>query len=96
MTDGTQSQLELSYSSAADLAAQNPAFSDQILAAARSSFIDGDQWAYLAAMVAVMIGGILVFLLFPKKQEEEAMRAEYKSLDQRGDSPAGSETDVAA
>ena len=87
ISDSTQSQLQLSYSSAANLAANNPAFSDQILAAAKSSFIDGDQWAYLAAMVAVAIGFALVYFFFPRKEDELAMRAAYHAEDTGGVRP---------
>ena len=81
VTDSTQSQLQLSYASAENLAAQNPKFADQITAAAQQSFLDGDQWAYLAAMGAVVIGMALVFFLFPRKDDEFALRAEYHSQD---------------
>ena len=54
-----------------------PGYASQITAAAQSSFLKGDQWAYLAAMIAVLIGMALVFRFFPKKDEEEALRAAY-------------------
>jgi DHA2 family multidrug resistance protein-like MFS transporter len=78
VTASTQSQLQLSYASAADLAAANPEYSDQIISAARSSFLEGDQLAYVAGLVAVVIGGALVWFLFPHKEEEERLRAEYQ------------------
>jgi MFS transporter, DHA2 family, multidrug resistance protein len=78
VTASTQSQLQLSYASAADLAAANPEYSDQIISAARSSFLEGDQLAYLAGLVAVVIGGGLVWFRFPRKEEEERLRAEYQ------------------
>jgi hypothetical protein len=81
VTDATQSQLQLSFSSAEDLAAQHPANASQITAAAQSSFLKGDQWAYVAAMVAVAIGMVLVFRFFPKKDAENALRAAYQTQD---------------
>jgi MFS family permease len=81
VTQSTQASLQLSYSSAADLAAQHPAYSSQIIAAAQSSFLKGDQWAYLAAMIAVLIGMALVFKFFPTKDREEALRASYNAID---------------
>jgi hypothetical protein len=84
VTASTQSQLQLSYSSAADLANQNPEFGSQIISAAKQSFLDGDQWAYLAAMVAVLIGMALVFFFFPKHEEELALRASYQAQDTVG------------
>ena len=56
VTATTQSELQLSYASAENLAAQYPQYADQITAAAQSSFLDGDQLAYLAGLVAVVIG----------------------------------------
>jgi hypothetical protein len=84
VTASTQSQLQLSYASAADLANQNPEFSSQIISAAQQSFLDGDQWAYLAAIVAVSIGMALVFFFFPKREEELELRASYQAQDTLG------------
>jgi DHA2 family multidrug resistance protein-like MFS transporter len=81
VTESTQATLQLSYASAEDLAAQNPTYASQITSAAQSSFLDGDQWAYMAAMVAVLIGMALVFRFFPKHQEELALRASYQPED---------------
>jgi EmrB/QacA subfamily drug resistance transporter len=81
VTDATQSQLQLSYASAEDLAASNPRFADQITSAAQSSFLDGDDWAYTAAIVAVVAGMALVFLFFPRRDEEEKLRAAYHAHD---------------
>ena len=61
----TQSQLQLSYASAADLATSYPGYSAQIIAAAKQSFLDGDQLAYLAGLVAVAIGIGLTWFVFP-------------------------------
>ena len=81
VSESTQSQLQLSYASAENLAAQNPKFADQITTAAQQSFLDGDQWAYLAAMGAVVIGMALVFRFFPRKDDELALRAGYHADD---------------
>jgi len=81
ITDTTQSQLQLSYASAADLAAQNPPYASAILAAARQSFLQGDDWAYTAGAVAIIAGAALVFLKFPRQDEEERLLAGYRSAD---------------
>ena len=81
-TESTQAQLQLSYASAEDLAASNPDQAAQITAAAQSSFLDGDQWAYGAAMVAVLIGMAIVFRCFPRHEQEEALRASYQAADE--------------
>jgi MFS family permease len=82
VTESTQATLQLSYASAEDLAAQHPKYASQITSAAQQSFLDGDRWAYVAAMVAVLIGMALVFRFFPRKDEEEALRAAYHAHDQ--------------
>jgi EmrB/QacA subfamily drug resistance transporter len=81
VTESTQSQLQLSFASAEDLAAQNPKYAGQITSAAQQAFLDGDNWAYVAALGAVVIGAALVFFLFPKKDEEERLRAAYHAED---------------
>ncbi len=81
VTDSTQSQLQLSFASAENLAKQHPQFASQITAAAKSSFLDGDQWAYTAGAVAILLGGLLVFFMFPKKDVEEELRAGYRLED---------------
>jgi MFS family permease len=81
VTAATQSQLQLSYASAADLAEQYPDDADQIISAAQASFLDGDQLAYIAGLVAVVIGGALVWSRFPAKDEEDRLRAAYAAED---------------
>jgi MFS transporter, DHA2 family, multidrug resistance protein len=84
VTDATQAQLQLSYASAADLASQNPAYASQILAAAKSSFLDGDDWAYTAGIFAILVGAALVFFLFPRYDREKALLAGYHAEDAGG------------
>jgi MFS transporter, DHA2 family, multidrug resistance protein len=81
VTAATQSQLQLSYASAADLANNNPQYSAQILTAAKSSFLDGDDLAYLAGLGAVVIGMGLTFFVFPKKDEELRLRESFREED---------------
>ena len=51
-------------------------YASQITAAAKESFLAGDQWAYTAGMVAVLIGAALVAPMFPgRKREEELLAA---------------------
>ncbi len=81
ISQSTQAQLQLSYASAENLAAKHPANADNILAAAQQSFLDGDKWAYTAALAAVALGMALVWFFFPKKAEETALRAAYHAED---------------
>ncbi|MGH2631179.1 MAG: MFS transporter, partial [Actinomycetota bacterium] len=70
ITESVTAQLQKSFCSAIAVADQYPKYADQITAAAKASFLSGDQWAYLAGIVAVLLGAALVFFLFPRKDEE--------------------------
>jgi len=77
-----QTELTKSFSSAADTASRYPtSVQDQIIAAAKTAFLQGDQWAYLAGIVAVVLGAALVFLMFPKRDEERRLLAVYQAED---------------
>jgi MFS transporter, DHA2 family, multidrug resistance protein len=80
-SENVQGELTKSFSSAADLAEQYPRYSDQIIAAAKSSFLQGDEWAYAAGIVAILLGAALVFFRFPKREEEGALLARYQAED---------------
>jgi MFS family permease len=73
-----QTQLLKSFASAETIAAQYPQYASSISAAAKASFLAGDQWAYLAGIVAVVLGAMVVFIWFPKTEAEKAMLAEYQ------------------
>jgi MFS transporter, DHA2 family, multidrug resistance protein len=81
VTENVEGELTKSFSSAADLASQYPRHSEQIVAAAKASFLQGDEWAYLAGIIAIVLGGALVFFLFPKKDQEEALLTRYHAED---------------
>jgi EmrB/QacA subfamily drug resistance transporter len=81
ITDNVQGELTKSFSSAADVAQQYPQHSQQIVAAAKSSFLQGDELAYTAGIVAVLLGGALVFFLFPKRDEEQRLLEQYHAED---------------
>jgi EmrB/QacA subfamily drug resistance transporter len=82
VTASTQAELTKSFSSAADTASRYPAsMHDSIIAGAKTAFLDGDQWAYTAGVVAILVGAVLVFFCFPKKQEEERLLAAYHAED---------------
>jgi DHA2 family multidrug resistance protein-like MFS transporter len=77
-----QTELTKSFSSAADTASRYPTSAqDQIIAAAKTAFLQGDQWAYLAGLVAVVLGAALVFFMFPKRNEERRLLADYQAED---------------
>jgi MFS transporter, DHA2 family, multidrug resistance protein len=83
ISDTTQDQLQQSFAGAENIAKLNPQYANQILAAAKSSFVDGANWAYSAGIVAILLGAALVFFLYPKKDEEQRLLAEYHDEDTR-------------
>ncbi len=91
VTDATQAQLQLSFASAEDLAQQHPQYASQITAAAKQSFLDGGDWAYVGAMVAIAAGMALVYFFYPRHEREEELRAAYHAKDESA-VPAGSPT----
>jgi hypothetical protein len=71
----------MSFASAETIAQQYPQYASQITAAAKASFLAGDDYAYLAGILAVLIGAALVFFVFPKLEEERKLLAEYHAED---------------
>jgi EmrB/QacA subfamily drug resistance transporter len=76
-----QSQLTKSFSGAEQIAQQYPQYSDQIVAAAKQSFVDGQDWAYVAGIAAVVLGAVLVWFMFPRRDDEQRLLAEYQAAD---------------
>jgi MFS transporter, DHA2 family, multidrug resistance protein len=81
ITDDITAELEKSFSSAAVLAEQYPQYSSEIMAAARTSFLAGDESAYIAGIAAILLGTALVFFKFPKRDEERKLIAGYHAED---------------
>jgi DHA2 family multidrug resistance protein-like MFS transporter len=93
VTSSTQAELTKSFSSAADTASRYPSsIQDQIIAGAKTAFLQGDQWAYTAGIVAVLLGATLVYFMFPRREEERSLLAQYQSED----APAAPEIPPAA
>jgi DHA2 family multidrug resistance protein-like MFS transporter len=76
-----EGQLTKSFAGATETAQQYPQYASQITAAAEASFLRGDQWAYTAGIVAILLGAALVYFLFPRKQQEEQLLAQYHAQD---------------
>jgi hypothetical protein len=93
ITDGVAAQLTKSFAGAEAVAAQHPAYASQITAAAKESFLDGADWAYTAGIVAILLGAAVVFFLFPRRQAEEQLLAQYHAED-TGGPPSGPETTI--
>jgi MFS transporter, DHA2 family, multidrug resistance protein len=81
VSNDVENQLTKSFSSAANTAEQYPQYSKQIISAAKTSFIDGADWAYLAGIVAILIGATLVYFMFPKMRREKKLLVEYHDTD---------------
>jgi MFS family permease len=82
VTASTQAELTKSFSSAADTAQRYPSsVQDEIVSGAKTAFLDGDQWAYSAGIVAIVLGAALVFFLFPKRAEENELLERYHAED---------------
>ena len=73
--------MTMSYAGAQTVAAQYPQYSTEILAAAKTSFLAGDQQAYIAGILAVLIGAALVFIFFPKAENERKLVDGYHEQD---------------
>jgi hypothetical protein len=81
VTPSIANSMEMSYAGAQAMASQYPEYAGQIIAAAKSSFLAGDQQAYMAGILAVLIGAALVFFAFPKVEEERKLLAAYHAQD---------------
>jgi MFS transporter, DHA2 family, multidrug resistance protein len=84
VTDGVAAQLTKSFAGAEAIAEEHPQYSSQITAAAKSSFLDGADWAYTAGIVAIVLGAALVFFLFPRADDEARLLAQYHAEDTSG------------
>jgi hypothetical protein len=83
-----ENQLTKSFAGASDIAAQHPQYANQIMAAAKQSFLHGDQWAYTAGSLAVVLGATIVFFCFPRKVREDELLASYHAQDAVPQPPA--------
>lgn len=81
ISQDVQSELTKSFASAEQVAEQHSKYSDQIAAAAKSSFLQGDDWAYTAGLIAVVVGFVLVFFCFPRHEKEQQLLREYHAED---------------
>jgi MFS transporter, DHA2 family, multidrug resistance protein len=81
LTASVQSELTMSFAGAANIAAQYPQYSAAIIGGAKAAFLAGDQWAYLAGIIAVLLGAALVAFKFPRKDEERRLLEEYHEHD---------------
>jgi MFS transporter, DHA2 family, multidrug resistance protein len=89
ITQSVQAELTKSFASAADTAQRYPpSVQDNIIDGAKTAFLQGDQWAYLAGIVAVVLGATLVFFMFPKREQERQLLQSYQTHDQAQSVPS--------
>jgi EmrB/QacA subfamily drug resistance transporter len=81
LTDGVQTELQKSFDGAIAIAERYPKHAAQITAAAKRAFLQGDDWAYGAGIVAIAIGAALVFIAFPRRDEERHLLNGYAKSD---------------
>lgn len=81
ITDDVQAELQKSFASAAETAARYPQYADQIVAAAKVSFVEGQTWAYLVGVIAITAGAALVLFFFPNHAEEDRLLLQYAHED---------------
>ena len=77
ITSETAAALAKSFGSATDLAARYPQYSDAIVAAAKQSFLDGANSAYLVGIIAMVGGAALVWFFFPRRDRERQMYQQF-------------------
>lgn len=77
ITSDVSSTLKKSFGSAEDLASQYPDYAQQIVEAAKLSFLTGSDVAYAAGIITMAVGMVIVLVFFPRKERENQMYAEY-------------------
>jgi len=81
VSSSVENELTKSFSSAAATAEQHPRYAESIIEGARGAFLQGDAWAYVAGIVAIALGALLVATRFPGKEEEQRLLAAYAEED---------------
>ncbi len=74
-------ELTMSYAGAQIDGRSLSAVCDADHAAAKTAFLAGDTYAYIAGIIAVLIGAALVFFFFPKHDKEKEMLVAYHQQD---------------
>ena len=83
VSPSVEATLQKSFSSATEVAHQYPQYSAQIISGAKTSFLAGDQWAYLAGIIFILIGAAIVFYKYPKMDEEKKLLIQYHEADNK-------------
>jgi EmrB/QacA subfamily drug resistance transporter len=89
ISNSVASELQKSFDGAAAVAQQYPKYAQQITSAAKTSFLQGDHWAYAAGIIAILLGALLVATMFPRKDDERRLLASYGAQDSTGHGDVG-------
>jgi DHA2 family multidrug resistance protein-like MFS transporter len=81
VTSTVENELTKSFSSAEAVASQYPQYAKQIVAGAKTSFLQGANWAYAAGLIAIVLGAALVFFMFPRHDGERRLLRQYRAED---------------
>ena len=81
VSTSVENELTKSFSSAASVAEQHPRYAESIVEGARGAFLHGDTWAYVAGIVAILLGALLVATRFPNREDERKLLAAYAEED---------------
>ena len=81
ITSNAEAVLTKSFSSAEAAAQKYPQYAKAITAGAKSSFLSGADGAYTAGIIAVALGAVIVFFLFPRRDEEQRLLNSYHDQD---------------
>jgi len=81
ISSSIQDQLARSFAGASAVAQRYPHYAAKITAAAKSAFLAGDKWAFMAGIVAVVLGAAVVCFLFPRRDHEQELLAGYQAQD---------------
>jgi hypothetical protein len=87
VSDNVAGQLTKSFDGAEAVAQEYPQYAVQITAAAKTSFLQGDQWAFIAGIVAVLLGAAIVARFFPRFERERELLAAYQAENVRAADP---------
>jgi MFS family permease len=71
------SEAQRSFAGAEVIAKQYPAHAEDIIGAARDSFLHGSHWAYGSGLIFIVAGALLVIFAFPGKKREGELLASY-------------------
>lgn len=81
VTTSVENELTKSFSSAEAVAHRYPQYAHAITAGARAAFLSGADWSYGVGMIAIALGAALIYFLFPGREDERRLLAEYSKQD---------------